>query len=507
MFIAPKSADKGGAFSILDSGLFGEIVGKDSKSIGFMTGFSFLDIPTAYSDTDGNNMALLPNGGFFPRVYTVIGESETGKTTAMIQAGGAIADSCWGATYVHIDAESNTTPERIMSLNRWDEATFKQKCMYVPPSPPKTINDVLDLIRRISHAKAAKGDKIKLKTPYRDMYTGKFIEVYPPTFMLLDSLPALVISQSLDNAVDGKKDFKSMEQIGSNVDGMREARDNTVFLRSVKSYLDEYNIIFVQINHVSKDVQMGMFDRPKKYHPGLKAGEKLSGGKEQVFQSFGLMRISQKEHIDDFNPKYGDKIRGYVCSLDHVKNKSNVSSNEYRYVFDKRTGFRPELTDFEYLYELKKDFITGSPASLACAILPEARFTRKNLVDKCGENPMLSRAMSYLSKYYMGNDMVIHNKFGEIDINGFANLPLEERYSIFASMTHPYPRFGLRKFGQEGMRPYQQIAAVGDVYTGLGNGYRNPVNVDTVQRIIHNHKRGLMYAKGCKYDPVTGTSL
>jgi len=485
----------------MDSGLFGDIVEKDSKSIGFQSGFTYFDSPTSYIDYDGHTGLILPNGGLFPRIYTVIGESETGKTTAIIQLAGSIVDSCWGATLVFIDAEGNTTPERIKSLNCWDDRAYRQKCMYVPPSPPISINDVYNIIRKIAHAKSSKGDKIKVKTPYKDIYTGKFIEIYPPTVLVLDSIPALIISQTVEEAVDGKKDFKDIEQIASNVDGMREAKDNTNFLRKIKGLLDEFNIIFLQINHVSKEVPMGMFDKPKKYHPHLKAGEKLKGGSEQIFQSFGIFRISQKEMIDDRNPIYGDGIRGYICSLDHVKNKANVSASEFRYVFDKRTGFRPELTDFEYLYD-KKIGIAGSPASMFLTILPEIKFTRKNIINKCAEYPVLTRALSFMAKYVIGNDCIVQHKFGDINLDAFARLPLTHRMSIILSMTNPYPRYGLNKFTNDELVDSQNLAAIGDIYTGFGNGYISPVNIDVINKVVDYNDRGYCYTHGnCFYDP------
>ena len=499
MFV-PASKQVNKNFSVIDSGLFDDIIAKDNKSIGFQTGFGYFDYPTAYSDINGYDMTILPNGGLFPRIYTVVGESETGKTTTMLQIAGSIAESCWGGNMVVIDAEGNTTQDRIMSLNNWDRHTYKQKCMYIPPSPPIDILRVMDIIRKIAHSKASKGEKIKVKSPYRDMYTNKFIEIYPPTVVVLDSIPALVIAKSLEDVIDGKKEYKEIEQIGQNVDGMREAMANTNFLRKVKGLLDEFNIILIMINHISKEIPMGMFDKPKKFHPGLKAGEKLSGGKEQIFQSFGLFRISQKEMIDERNPLYGDDIRGYICSLDHIKNKANVSTGELRYVFDKRTGFKPELTDFEYLNS-KKIGISGSPSAMYLTILPEIKFTRKNLIEKCQDYPVLSRALSFMAKYVMGNEMILQHRFGEIDINKFASMSLETRMSVFINMTRPYPGYGVRHFGHDGMLPSQMMSVVGNQYTGLGGNYVSPVNVDVIKRIIHNEEKGFCYVNGCHYDP------
>lgn len=488
-------------FNILESGLFQDIASKESKSIGHMSGFTYFDYPTAYCDKNGYNNTLLPNGGLFPRIYTCIGESGTGKTTTMIQLGGSIVDRHTFGTLVFIDPEGNCSPERIKSLNKWNDFQYRNKCLYIPPSPPITINDVYDIIRKVAHSKDGKFNKIGLVTPYKDIYTNKHIEIYPPTVIILDSVPALVISQSLEEQVDGKKEFKSIDQISNNIDAMREAKDNTNFLKKVKGLLDKYNIILIMINHIVKEVPMGMFDKPKKYHPNLKAGEKLKGGSEQIYQSFGLFKISQKEVINERNPIYGDRIRGAINNLDLIKNKSNISNNEFRIVFDKRTGYRPELSDFEYLLS-RKFGISGSPMSMYLDILPEIKFTRKTLVSKCEEFPLLSRAISFLAKYKMGNDLIIMNKFGELNLNEFAELPLYKRISIILSTTIPYPIYSINQFDNTSIKNLEMLAFRGNMYTGMTGEYISPININILQKISSWSKRGYCICKNTGGDPI-----
>lgn len=483
MFI---SKNKNANISVLDSDLFKDIFSQNSKLIGHLSGFTCFDYPTAYCDTSDVDGMLNANGGFFPRIYEVIGESETGKTSLLVQLGGSIVNNYCGSNMIFIDSEGNCGPERIKSLNNWNDYEYSNKCVYIPPSPPITVNRVYDIIRRVAHSKSNKKGKIELITPYINPYTGKFIEIYPPTIVILDSIPSLVISQSLEESVDGDKDFKSIDQIASNVDGMREAKENTNFLRKVKGLLDEYNIILFMVNHIAKEVSMGMFDKPKKFHPHLKPGEKLKGGNEQIFQAFGLFRISQKEMIDERNPIYGDSIFGYVNSIDIIKNKGNVSGISFPYVFDKRTGYRHELSDFELLFQ-RKFGISGSPLSMYMTILPEIKFTRKTLVNKCEEYPLLARAINFTAKYCLGNEMVVHNRFGELDLIKFSQMPIEWRTSILFSSTRPYPGYtdNLDEFLQ-----LQYQALNGSIFTGYGQDYIDPINVDKLKRITSLSEKG-----------------
>ncbi len=491
-------------FNILSSGLFEELVSKDSKNIGLMSGFTHFDYTTAYKDFNHDNNTFLPNGGMFPRIYSCIGESGTGKTTTMIQVAGSIADRYWGGTLMFIDAEGNTTPERIKSLCHWDDIKFREKCVYIPPSPPITINDVYNYIRKICHAKDKQMKNIKCTTPFRDIYSHEKIEMLPPTIVILDSVPALVIAQALDDLIDGKKDFKDVEKIAQNVDGLREGKDNTSFLRKVKPFLDKYNISLVLINHLTKELPMGMFDRPKKFHPNLKAGEKLKGGSEQIYQSFALYKMTPRKPISDFDPIFGKDIRGNIVSLELIKNKSQVSSSDYRFIFDKKTGFRPEISDFHYLFESKFG-VSGSPASMKLDILPEVTFTRKTLLDKCKQYPILSRAISFTAKYYMGNELIMGKCFGELDLKKFGELPIEIRTNVICNTTIPYPGYVAGDYlDDDAVEQMLEISAKGDIQTSFEErfgGYVSPINVDVLKTVVDNHDKGMMSPINGYYDP------
>jgi hypothetical protein len=313
----------------------------------------------------------------------------------------------------------------------------------------------------------------------------------------LDSIPSLVISQSIEEYIDevNNADFKEVEQISSNVDGMREAKDNTNFLRKVKGLLDEFNIVLCLVNHLSKEVQMGMFDRPKKFHPLLAPGEKMKGGNEQIFQSFVMNKITQRENLNDKNPIYGDHIRGYINQIEFIKNKGNVSGTTFPYVFDRRTGFRFELSDFEYLFQ-KKVGVSGSPMSSFMTILPEIKFTRKNLVEKCEEFPLLPRAISFTAKYFMTNELVLNNKFGELNLEAFARMPLNWRISVIFSVTQQYPTYkGFNRF-------LQNQAFNGSLYTGF-NEDTDMSNLDRIKNVVRLHEQGYCVCSEVKNsDPI-----
>jgi len=242
---------------------------------------------------------------------------------------------------------------------------------------------------------------------------------------------------------------------------------------------------------------MGMFDKPKKFHPLLPPGDKLKGGNEQIFQSFGLFKIYLREMLNDKNPLYGDDIRGYINNVDIIKNKGNVSGTSFPYIFDRRTGFRHELSDFEYLFQKKFGF-SGSPMAMSMTILPEVKFTRKTLIEKCEEFPLLPRAISFTIKYCIGNEFVINKKFGELVLEKFAEMPLYYRTSILFSTTIPYPQYNY--YNEFLMRQ----AINGSLYTGFKpDSYIDPINVDKLQRVVHLYEEGYCPCNNIKNnDPI-----
>ena len=181
-----------------------------------------------------------------------------------------------------------------------------------------------------------------------------------------------------------------------------------------------------------------MFQRPERQHPNLPSGYKLQGGNELVFQSFGLIQLSYKEKLDERNPVYGDNINGFIALIKFVKNKSTVSGIPFRVVFDKRLGYIPELSDWEYLFTTKYGF-SGSPVSYKLDILPEVNFSRKSLFDKCKNNLLLSRALNFTARYKMISD--IH--LPDMSIRPLSklcdNMSFNERIALINCFSSNYP--------------------------------------------------------------------
>ena len=158
-----------------------------------------------------------------------------------------------------------------------------------------------------------------------------------------------------------------------------------------------------------------------------------------------------------FNEKqqlYGPDVHGLIAFMDWLKNKNGPEGVRYPMVFDGNTGYKPELTDFEILYTEGLYGIKGSPLSYHLAVLPEITFTRKTLLEKCHENPLLARALSFTTRLYLVSKII--NRETPPDISDFEEADFESRVTIILNHSCDYP--GYVNFGWTVPDEYQKIA-------------------------------------------------
>jgi len=141
--------------------------------------------------------------------------------------------------------------------------------------------------------------------------------------------------------------------------------------------------------------------------------------------------------LDERNPIYGDEVQGFPSRCTIVKNKNNTEGVNFPLIFDKAKGFLHALSDYEYLSD-KKYGISGSPMGLYFDVLPEIKFTRKNLFESLKEHPLLAAALKFTTMIHAGNLMLYRQ--GSPSIKEFGtNLSIHQRAQIFSSFRSIYP--------------------------------------------------------------------
>jgi hypothetical protein len=265
---------------------------------------------------------------------------------------------------------------------------------------------------------------------------GKPVKTWITTYVLIDSIAALKSKAGLDNVEMNKDgDVKYIDQISGNIEAMREAKANTDFILKIKPILNKYGICLISINNFVQENQMSMFDVLKKYLPMLKPGQRPKGGKELIFQAYAIGNLEPKEKINEKNPVYGEDIYGVFTNFAFVKSKTSEEGVYYRMVFDTRTGYKPDLSDFEYL--MSHDYGIDGSIKMTLKVLPEYDFSRKTLYNLCRTNPLFSRALKFTAKIKIAYDLILRDT--PPDLSKFGQLPLAIRAAIIVNYTDPYP--------------------------------------------------------------------
>jgi len=428
---------------LLDMGGIKEIEDSFIEVPGYLTGFNGFDF---YSSTLKTGIQGFPviNGGYFPRLTNIVGESGSGKTTFAVQTIASTVDRLqrkFGSGFSEFffyDPEQNTSSTRITKLTGWNNQELVGKCIFNQKNV--SLLELANFIIKLADTKKRYKKELMIPTGIKDIL-GNEVIVLAPTFILIDSVAAVNPSgiESLV-AYDKSGDVKEVSRLATNMDGATDAKAWTIFIRKMKPFLDEANINLTLINHKTMGIQTDMFKMPTRVLPFLKPGERLKGGNEIIYQSYMIIDLASKEKYDQVkNPIYGPYVDGFGVQTTFVKNKNNVEGVSFPMVFDKSSGFLPELGDFESLFQDKWGF-SGSPMSMSLDILPEIKFTRKTLYSKCQEYPLLSRALSFTTKINMGYKTLFNSTPPDLSNIGESR-SLEDRVALVTSFTDTYPGY------------------------------------------------------------------
>lgn len=416
--------------------------GSFDSDLGTFSGFTPIDILS--SNIEHVNMLDVDiiNGGMFDNPYTEIGLSAVGKTTLWIQVIGGCIDN-WRKWYgpvsdlLFYNVEMHTTPDRVQKLTGWDERTMAETVHMV--SEPWSIIEIYNDIAKYAKMKIENRKQIEVDTGIRNIL-GDTIKVLPTTYVLIDSIAAVRTKTELEYDKDGN--VKSTDSVAgtSNMDAMQIAKDNTLFINEVKKLCNDAKICVVMVNHLVEIPVLDRYNPPKPQLPGMKFNQKVKGGNELLYQSFCVGQLSIRERM--FNEKqqiYGPSVHGLISLMDILKNKNGPEGIRYPMIFDGETGYKPELTDFEILYSEGLYGIKGNPMNYHLSMLPEISFTRKNLLQKCHENPLLARALCFTTRLFLMSKFI--NRETPPDISEFENFPFDARVALILSHSMDYPSY------------------------------------------------------------------
>lgn len=416
--------------------------GSFDSDIGTFTGFTPIDIMSANIEHANDIDINFLNGGLFNNPYTEIGLSAVGKTTLWIQAIAGAIDN-WRRWYgpvsdfLFYNVELHTSPDRIQKLTGWDDMTMMNTLHMV--TEPWSIIEIYNDIAKYAKVKLEHRKELEVDTGVRNIL-GETVKCLPTTYVLIDSIAAVRTKTELEYDKEGN--VKSTDSLAgtSNMDAMQIAKDNTLFINEIKKLCSDAKICVIMINHLVEIPVLDRYNPPKPQLPGMKFNQKVKGGNELLYQSYCVGQLSIRERLHNEKQQiYGPKIRGLVALMKWLKNKNGPESIELPMVFDGDTGYKPELTDFEILYSNGLYGVKGSPLSYHLSVLPEITFTRKNLIDKCHEDPILARALSFTTRLYLMSTYI--NRETPPDISDWENADFESRITMILNHSCDYPGY------------------------------------------------------------------
>lgn len=358
----------------------------DITDVSFKTGFKILDYANGYwkaiKDVKTGEVKYYPMVGV-PRgsLCSIIGETGGGKSTLATQMGWNIVKDFENGLLFIIDCEKSHLPDRIARLTNTDIDEPRINIV----KDKSDIESVLMMFNSICEVKAESGKEYMYEI--KDVgEKGKSVWVYIPTVFIIDSLPKFNSSEYND------------ENLGTNMDQARAAKDISRFCNNIVDKSWKYNIIWLFINHIRPKVQSNVFSgsAPRELLVLNGATETLPRGAVVQYLSniYYRLRTGKKEPytIDS------DGFSGTKCQVQIAKSRTNVVGTSYPLTFNYNTGFDPIMTEYEYANSL--GLIGGKSPYLYFISNPEVKFSRKLIRERYYDDEFRKIMNNALAPHY-----------------------------------------------------------------------------------------------------------
>ena len=360
----------------------------DDNTVSFPTGFHALDYANGYYQTVkiSGEYKHIRRLGIPPGFTTIIGSSGVGKSTFCLGAGWNIVKRFSNGQFIYVDCEKTMTKQRIIEVTGASPEDPRITLM----KERTAIEDVLELLDEICERKEANKSEIQIEIKDQSL-DGKPYKIYPPTVVVIDSLPSF-----------NGRDYDDTS-LGSNVDGMRGAKDVSRFFTNCLDNATKYNIVFLVVNHIRPKAEMNPYAQPPKGLMMLGQAEQLPRGAVAQYYSTTYFRINSKR--SDAYTMEDNGFTGFKCIIQLAKTKSNVVGTSFPVAFT-GDGFDPYYSIYEFANSI--GLIKGRNPYLYFEGLEELKFNRKDFVPRMKfEEGFGPRVMAVMRPYF---DMLLGDK-------------------------------------------------------------------------------------------------
>lgn len=357
-----------------------------TMNICYRTGIAPLDYMLGYivnvHDNDGNVIDTYPALGITCGTNLMsIGKSSTAKTALMLSVAANIVRKFKHGLIIHLDLEQAMTLARARALTRFSMEDMKHK--YLLRQSDTSIEGIKKLLVKVWKEKRDNPKKYMYNTGYKNEF-GEDIILYEPTVVLLDSIPSMSVGLNPNL----KDDLKKIEEITSQTDRMRLTGEIGRFYTDLLPYLKEVNIIFMSINHIKVNPQMGIVKSPAELLY-LKQDEALSGGKTPQYLAHILVKSvaigSEKFTLEN------DGFDGFGIWLEIIKSRSNQAGQKVHLIYDKVRGIDPIRTCIAYAKD--NNLVTGDKNHTCFINNPDKKFKMREVNEYFRENREMIKIM------------------------------------------------------------------------------------------------------------------
>ena len=345
----------------LDAGDKKGLFKSNDEFVNYSTGILPLDYANGFwlKVEDENGLRMVPITGIIGGTFvSVIGSTGSGKSTFADQMGYSIIKPFEDGMLFHIDCELTNLKERMVQITgtdpRDDRLRLKKDQIY--------IEDVLDMFNKICEVKENSGNLYKYEVEDRT-FDGKKFLAYVPTVFVIDSLPSF---NSKENRTD--------ENLGSNMDAARAAKDIERFFNNCLGRMMKYNITIITINHIKPKVIADPYNQPPKGLMMLKPSETVSRGYAAQYYSQNYFRIDTMK--SNMYKKEDVGFNGYKASIQIAKTKTAFIGSTVDACFNGDIGFDPVFSLFEFAKSI--GITEGRNPYLYLTGLSEFKFSRKD---------------------------------------------------------------------------------------------------------------------------------
>lgn len=359
----------------IDAGDKRGIFASNDTFVNYSTGILPLDYANGFwlniNDKDGPRQVPITGimGGTF---VSVIGTTGSGKSTLTDQMGYSIIRDFEDGMLFHIDCEQTNLKERmvqIMGCEHTDPRIRLRKDMV-------HIEDVMEMFNTICEIKEESGNRYKYEVTDKTYGRNSFLS-YIPTVFVIDSLPSF---NSRDNHSD--------EDLGTNMDAARAARDVTRFFTNCLGRMMKYNITIFTVNHIVPNVLTSQFDRPPRGIMMLKLNEKVNRGYAAQYYSQNYFRVEQNK--SNLYKEQDVGFQGCKASIQIAKTKTAFIGSTVDAAFNGPIGFDPIYTLFEFASSV--GLVEGRNPYLYIHGLNDMKFSRKDFRRKFTGEPIFRKA-------------------------------------------------------------------------------------------------------------------